>query len=238
VRFRTHHDFLMSAPQTMPLRAVCFDFDGVIADTENIHVAAWQRTLASLGQETSDEVCARAVEVDDRKFLTEFFTQRGIEDGNVEGWVRRKQELTVALLTDSPRLFPGVLDLVKKIQGKVRLAVVSTTWRENILVVLKASGLSDAFETIVGKEDVQAVKPDPEAYQLALKRLGVAPKEAVALEDSVSGLTAARMAGLPTIAIGHRLGKGDWVGSSPYLDDFRRLPQALALLGLEDPSSR
>lgn len=216
----------------MPPLAVFFDFDGVIADTENIHVAAWQRTLAALGWEASDELCARAVEVDDRAFLAEVFAKRKVEGGDVEGWVRRKQELTVTLLSHSPRLYPGIPELVEGLRGRVRLAVVSTTWRENIATVLEASALADAFEAIVGKEDVSAVKPDPECYRLALERVGVAPEAAVALEDSPSGLSAARGAGVRALAIGHRLPRGDWAGTSEYLESTAGVAKVLHALGL------
>src|SRR3954454_15190601 len=91
-----------SVAMSSPSRAVCFDFDGVLADTENVHVAAWQRTLARFGWEVSDEVCARSMEEDDRAFLAGIFTRRKIEGGDVEGWVRTKQVLTRSLLSESP----------------------------------------------------------------------------------------------------------------------------------------
>ncbi|AGA29887.1 HAD family hydrolase [Singulisphaera acidiphila] len=216
----------------MPTRAVLFDFDGVIADTENIHIAAWQRTLARLGWEVPDEVCARAVEVDDRIFLADLFAQRKLEQGDVEGWVRSKQELTASMLTASPRIYPGLVELVRSLIGKVQLAIVSTTWRENIEIVLKAANLEDAFPTVVGKQDVTLVKPDPEGYRLALQKLGIAPEDAIALEDSATGLAAARAAGLPVIAVGHRLPRGEWVGSSNFVDDLTNQPKLMPLLGL------
>ena len=91
----------------MAVQAVLFDFDGVIADTVNVHVVAWQRTLSTLGWRVSDEVAARAGEVDDRAFLSDLFAKRGIESDKVDEWVRRKQVLTVELLKDSPRLHRG-----------------------------------------------------------------------------------------------------------------------------------
>jgi HAD superfamily hydrolase (TIGR01509 family) len=218
-------------------RAVLFDFDGVIADTENYHVAAWQRTLARLGWEVADERAARAAEIDDRQFLAELFARRKIAEGDVEGWVRRKQELTVALLAESPRLYPGVAELVGRLRGQVRLAVVSTTWRENIETVLRAASLADAFDVLIGKEDVRAVKPDPEGYLQALERLGVRGAEAVALEDSATGLAAARTAGLRSVAVGHRLSRGDWVGTSPYLPALANTADVLTALGLTDPAA-
>jgi HAD superfamily hydrolase (TIGR01509 family) len=216
----------------MPPRAVLFDFDGVLADTENIHVAAWQRTFADLGWVVPDEICARAVEVDDRLFLSEIFAERKIEGGDVEGWVRRKQGLTVAMLADSPRVYPGAAELVRRLSGRVRLGLVSTTWRENLDVVLAASGLADAFEVLVGKEDVAAVKPDPEGYILVLKRLRLPAEAAVALEDSASGLQAAREAGIRAIAVGHRKPLGEWVGPSQYVPDLAEASNLIGLLGL------
>jgi HAD superfamily hydrolase (TIGR01509 family) len=219
----------------MPPRALLFDFDGVLADTENVHVAAWQRTLEVLGWEVSDEVCARAVEIDDRVFLADLFSERKIERGDVEGWVQRKQILTASMLSDSPRLYPGVAPLIQRLRRRKRvaLAVVSTTWRENIETVLKGSGLLNAFAVLVGKEDVRAVKPDPECYRLALSRLGVEAGEAVALEDSASGLASARGAGLRALAIGHRLPRGEWSGPSEYVPDLTKTDEILTLLGFK-----
>lgn len=215
--------------------ALLFDFDGVLADTENVHVAAWQRTFAMLGWEMSDEACARAMEFDDRVFLAEIFAQRKIEGGDVEGWVRRKQALTVRMLSDSPRVFPGVHALVREVRSSIRLGVVSTTWRENILTVLDAAALSDAFELIVGKEDIARVKPDPEGYTLALARLGIAPGEAIAFEDTATGLRAARGAGLRAIAVGHRLPRGDWCAQADYVAGFTPAKPVLDLVGLSGP---
>ena len=212
----------------MPLRALLFDFDGVLADTENIHVAAWQRTLAALGWEVDDATCARAAEVDDRVFLADLFAARRIEGGDLDGWLARKQELTVALLTDSPRLYPGAARLVEAVRGRVRLAVVTTTWRANVAAVLGASGLADAFDLVIAKEDVAEVKPDPEGYRLALARLGVAPREAVALEDSPTGLDAARAAGVRLVAVGHRRPPGDWSTGADYLPDLTKTADLLA----------
>ncbi len=217
----------------MPPRALLFDFDGVLADTENVHIAAWQRTFDALGWEIPDEVCARAVEIDDRVFLAEVFASRKIEEGDVEGWVRRKQVLTVTMLADSPRVYPGVIDLIRRVRDRARLAVVSGTWRANIEAVLKAAGLRDAFAQLIGKEDVQAVKPDPECYRLALSRLGLKPAQAVALEDSASGVAAARGAGIRTLAVGHRLPQGEWSGDSPYVPDLTRTDAILNILGLK-----
>jgi HAD superfamily hydrolase (TIGR01509 family) len=216
----------------MPLKAVLFDFDGVIAETENHHVVAWQRVLSVMGWQVPDEIAVRAAEVDDRDFVSNLFTLRGMPVDQVDQWVRRKQLLTVDLLRNAPRLYPGVVDVVRSLRPKVRLAVVSGTWRENIQVVLESTGLADAFEVIVGKQDVSAQKPAPEAYHVALKRLRLSARSAVAVEDSPTGLSAARGAGLRVIAVGHRHPAGEWSGEAPFIPGFEPAAGLLAHLGL------
>ncbi len=215
--------------------AVLFDFDGVIADTENVHVAAWERTFALLGWDVPPEDCARAAEVDDRAFLSGIFHSRGIDGGDLDGWLARKQRLTLEMLRDFPRVYPGVAELVGALRGRARLGVVSTTWRANIDEVLGASGLADAFELIVAKEDVSAMKPDPAAYQLALSRMKLKSSRVAALEDSATGLTAALAAGLRCVAVGHRRVEGDWSAEATFLANLGRTEDALRALGFPRP---
>jgi beta-phosphoglucomutase len=217
----------------MPTKALLFDFDGVLAETENHHIAAWQRTLSFMGLQVPDEVAARAADVDDREFLVDLFTGRGIPVDKVDEWVKRKQELTVELLRHAPRVYPGVVEVVRTLHGRFKLAVVSGTWRANIEAVLHAAGLAEAFDLIVAKEDVTRYKPDPEAYLLALKRLRLSPKSVLVLEDSPTGLAAARAAGIErVVAVGHRRPPGDWTGGAEYLDSVESIARALPEFGL------
>jgi HAD superfamily hydrolase (TIGR01509 family) len=211
--------------------AVLFDFDGVIADTENVHVAAWERTFAAMGLEVTPEQCSRAAELDDRAFLAEILEAKKIEGAAIDGWVGRKQQLAAAMLRDEPRLYPGVAGLVGRLQSSTRLAVVSTARREDVALVLVAGGIAGAFEAIVGKEDVSSTKPDPEPYRTALERLGLSAAEAVAIEDSAAGLASARGAGIRCVAVGHRHGMGVWVGDSPFLEDLADEDAVIRALG-------
>ncbi|MFO0909596.1 MAG: HAD family phosphatase [Isosphaeraceae bacterium] len=215
-----------------PPRALLFDFDGVIADTENHHIAAWQRTLAAIGWVVSDEVCQKAMEKDDRIFLAELFTEREIKGGDVEGWVRRKQTLTQTLLADAPRIYPGIAALLERLRGKVTLGVVSTTWRDNVTLVLEAARLRSYFDLIIAKEDVVLPKPDPEPYRRAVESLSLSPEQAVAIEDSPGGIASALGAGLRALAVGHRHGEGPWTCGAPFLADLRQTEAVIQQLGL------
>jgi HAD superfamily hydrolase (TIGR01509 family) len=217
----------------MPPRAVLFDFDGVLVDTENVHVAAWQRTLARMGWELADEAAARAAEIDDRYFLQEVFGRRQIEDADLDGWIRLKQDLAETMLADAPRLYTGAVELVEALRARgIRLAVVTTTWRRNVEIVLGASGLAQAFEFVVAKEDVTSVKPAPEAYDMALRRMKLTAGSAVALEDSPTGLAAARAARIDVVAVGHRRREGDWSAGHRFLADFTDMHRVLEAVGI------
>lgn len=218
----------------MKLQALLFDFDGVLADTENVHIAAWERTFARMGWDVPAETCGRSAEIDDRQFLREVFQARGIADGDVEGWTRYKQEQTLALLADVPRVYPGIAALVRRAAGQVRLAIVTGTNRSNVETVLRGAKLEQAFSLIVAREDVTAVKPDPAGYRLALRNLGVPAAAAWALEDSPTGLEAARRADLRVLLVGHRRAGGDWLQGAPYVPDLRDTGEVLRKLGIED----
>jgi beta-phosphoglucomutase len=217
----------------MPPRAVLFDFDGVLVDTENIHVAAWQRTLTRIGWELSDEAAAPAAEIDDRIFLAQLFAARKIENPDLDGWIKIKQSLAESMLADDPQIYPGVVPLIQSLRSQgVRLGIVTTTWQRNVTIVLKATGLTDAFEVVIAKEDVAAVKPAPDGYLSAIEYLGLEPADAIAIEDSPTGAESARAAGLRVLAVGHRRPPGDWSGAS-FLPNLSNLDATLNALGLE-----
>jgi beta-phosphoglucomutase len=188
--------------------------------------------LTAIGWQVPDEVAARAAEVDDHTFVSDLFGERGVSSTKTDEWVRRKQALAVEMMRASPRLFPGAAALVRELERRFRLAVVSGTWRENVEAVVEAAGIASAFDAIVAKEDVTSPKPDPEPYLRALKRLRISARSTIAIDGSAAGIASARNAGLRAIAVGHRRMFGDWVrdaifvpGLEPMEDLLRHLPR-------------
>jgi HAD superfamily hydrolase (TIGR01509 family) len=96
---------------------------------------------------------------------------------------------------------PGARELVDRLRGVVPLAVASNTIHDLVVFALESTGLLDAFETVVTADQVPAAKPAPDVYLEACRRLGVPPSEAIALEDSESGIVSAKAAGLTVVAI-------------------------------------
>ena len=96
---------------------------------------------------------------------------------------------------------PGAIELVDRLRGRVPMALASNSSRQLVSTALSTAGLTDAFDAIVTADDVDAGKPAPDIYLLACERLGVRPEDSLALEDSPSGIAAAKAAGLACIAV-------------------------------------
>jgi len=186
-------------------RAVLFDFDGVIADSEPLHLRVFQEVLAPLGIAISPaEYAQRYLGYDDRGVFTEALRAHGRHPTRTEvaTLVADKASRFRRLLEAEVRIYPGVTSLVHALTG-VPLAVVSGALREEIEIILRRAAIRDAFQVIVGAEDVGVGKPDPEGLLVACAALApdLAAAECVVIEDSPPGIEAARRAGMRSVAV-------------------------------------
>ena len=185
-------------------RAVVFDFDGVLADTEGAHLAAFQDAFAPRGWTlTRAEYFERYLGFDDRDLVRAFARDRGLSLGaaDADAVLLDKARRYEQRLSRGALLFPTAAAAVARLAAHYRIGIASGSLRAEILAILHANGLADAFSTIVGADDVARSKPAPDSYATAVDRLGVRPSAAVAIEDSQWGLASARDAGLRTIGI-------------------------------------
>lgn len=185
-------------------RAVVFDFDGVLADTEHLHLTAFQDTFVARGWTLDrDTYFANYLGYDDRDLIRAFASDNalGIGATEVEAILLDKSRHYERRLATGAVLFPTAVSAITRLGASYRLAIASGSLRGEILAILRANNLADAFQVVVGADDVARSKPAPDSYAAAVARLGVEPSAAVAIEDSQWGLTAARAAGLRTIGI-------------------------------------
>ena len=190
-------------------RAVIFDFDGIIADDEPLHLAAFQRTLAGTGiMLSAEEYYARYLGFDDHDAVVEALRAGGrpTPDDQVQALMATKAMHFLALVRDGVRIFPGVPTFVREAAGRVPLAIGSGALRREIELILAQAGLRAAFAVIVSAEEVTAGKPSPETFLTALARLGEGVPDLVAgeclvIEDSRAGIEAARRAGMRCLAV-------------------------------------
>jgi HAD superfamily hydrolase (TIGR01509 family) len=190
------------------MRAVLFDFDGVLVDSEPLHFRAMRDALAAEGFAIDEEEYWRHLLAhDDRTAIRIALERHGVpHDGaRIEAVTRRKAEAFEVLLADIP-FFPGARELVRALHREVPLAIASGARRVEIEAILKAGGLRDAFAAVVGAEDVSRGKPDPEPYLTAMGRIaerapGLQPAQCLVIEDSSTGIAAGRAAGMKVLAV-------------------------------------
>jgi beta-phosphoglucomutase len=194
-----------------PPRAIIFDFDGVLVDSEPLHLTAFQQALAPEGITlTRDDYYATYLGYDDRGAIALALRRHGQPDdaGRVAALMARKAEHFLVLLAQGVALFPGAETLVRDAAAQVPLAIGSGALRGEIESILESAGLRGAFAAIVSAEDVAHGKPAPDTYLQACAALagrvpGLVPGECTVVEDSPDGVEAARRAGMRCLAVCH-----------------------------------
>jgi HAD superfamily hydrolase (TIGR01509 family) len=184
----------------MTLNALLFDLDGTLADTDPTHYLTWQDMLRGYDLEIDPDFYKkhfsgrRNIEI-----FQELLPQLSLAEGE-----QLSQAKEAAFRDRASHLLPlpGLFNLLTWADEQdLRQAVVTNAPRENAEFMLQTLGLSDRFSTVVLGEELVRGKPDPLPYQVALEQLGVSAEQAVAFEDSPSGVRAAIAAGIPTVGI-------------------------------------
>ena len=215
------------------LRAIIFDFNGVIIDDEPLHLELFRRVLTEEGLTLSDaEYHAKYLGCDDRGCFTLALRDAGLinhaaDTEFIKDLIARKADYYQESIRDRFEFIPGAVDLIRRSAGSHPLALVSGALRNEIEVVLGRGGIREFFEVVVASEDVDACKPDPEGYLRALIELNRSGQfdsslkaiECLVIEDSVAGVEAAKRAGMLCLALtgsyrADELHQADWVVSS------------------------
>jgi putative hydrolase of the HAD superfamily len=187
------------------LRALIFDFDGLIVDSETPGYRAWSEAYAAHGCSLPFDkysTCIGTIDGFDLHGYLEQQTGRAIDPGALEATCNARWGELVSL--EPAR--PGVAGLIGSAKQRgLKLGIASSSTAGWVGENLTRLGLADEFDVICTRELVAAVKPDPSLYLLALERLGVAPDEVIAFEDSPHGILAAKRAGIFCIAVPNAL---------------------------------
>jgi len=218
------------------IKAVIFDFDGVIVDSEPLHLRAFQRTVETLGLRLSTtDYYLRYLACDDKSFFRRFLEDNGQRwtEGEIARLVREKGICFEEMIGEDIRIFPGVVEFLEAIRGKFHVAIGSGALTEEINLILRRKGLSEFFGFVIGADDTENPKPSPEVYLKCLERLRtdydrtITAAQCVVFEDSPHGVLAAKRAGMRCFGItnscsGDELALADRVaeGFSEIIDDF------------------
>lgn len=185
------------------MKAIAFDFDGTLVDTEPIHEAAL-RVAAELHGATIHE--GETIGHADEDALSRAFRRAGVpfDDAFLLAACREKTAAYLDLIADAEiTVYDGALELVRAAAERVPLAICTAAVRPEVLPVLERLGIKDLIGVLVCADDVEAKKPHPAGYIETVRLLGVEPATCVVLEDSQRGVAAAKGAGCPVLALGH-----------------------------------
>jgi beta-phosphoglucomutase len=198
----------------MALKAVLFDFNGVIINDEPIHEAVLEVVLLEENiRVQAGEFQEMGLGRSDRACIIDFFARREriLSDRDLSRILARKQALYCERLAQLDKIpsYPGLDDLIYKLRvAQIKMAIVSGSQREGIDIALDRLNLTDYFSVIVSADDILTSKPDPEGYLLGIERLNqafpgldVTPKNSLAIEDSPAGIAAAKQAGITVVGV-------------------------------------
>ncbi|WP_243028660.1 HAD family hydrolase [Thermus albus] len=207
------------------LKALLFDLDGTLADTDPLHLLAWREALAPWGIGVDEAFYRKRIS---GRLNPDILQDLLGLDGEAAAQIIEAKEARFRELAQDLKPMPGLLELLEEAQAKgLTWGVVTNAPKANAHHVLKALGLKPPL--LVLAEEVGRGKPHPLPYQVALKRLGLLPTEALAFEDSPSGVRSAVGTGITTYGLltGHGKEALLEAGAMRVLRDFR---EALALL--------
>ena len=203
------------------LKALLFDLDGTLTETDSVHHPTWAGLLKPHGYDVDwafyqERISGRL----NPDIVAELLPDLSEEEGRA---MIEAKEADFRERADDLEPLPGLDALIERARGQgLAVALVTNAPKENVFAVLRALGLDEAFEPVVVADDVGVGKPDPAPYLAALDSLGVAAGETLAFEDSPSGIAASVAAGIPTVGVAstHDPGKLGRLGVDLVVHDF------------------
>jgi HAD superfamily hydrolase (TIGR01509 family) len=195
------------------IKAIFFDFNGVIIDDETIQMKAYQEVLRGHEIALTEELYFGALGMDDKTFVQSMFAhaQKPLPDPVLESVLGAKTDLHRQMIEDELPLFPGVLTFLKAASRHFALGLVSMANKLEVGYVFQRANLTPLFSVIVTAEDASVCKPAPDCYLAGLtklndlrqheRKLPLLASECLAIEDSPPGIQSARAAGMHTLGI-------------------------------------
>ncbi len=216
-------------PGAAPIPSFLFDLDGVVVDSNGLHVESWKEVARRHGFDCPDPghigKCGLRTKAVIRELLRwpvseEEAGRIGFEKEEIyREWIRK----------DGIRAIPGIAEFIAEARGMgIRCAIGSSAPRENVDLCLRALGLEDAFGATVSGADVQRGKPAPDIFLKAAEGIGAAPRECLVFEDAPAGIAAAHAAGMRAVALLTSHAREEVAAADIFATDFTGLsPQSL-----------
>ena len=201
------------------IRAILWDNDGVLVDTEGLYFQAGHEVLATQGVELTHRDFA---EQSLKKGLSVFDFLPDQDAELIEELRLKRNARYSALLAEGVPVIDGVVETLKTFHGRVQMGIVTGSLRDHFDIVHAQTNLLPFFDFVLVREDYEEAKPHPDAYLTAMRLHGLQPDDCVVVEDSERGCVAAAVAGLRVLAVPNALSKyGDFSSAYKILNSVR-----------------
>jgi HAD superfamily hydrolase (TIGR01509 family) len=211
-------------------RALLWDNDGVLVDSEPLFFQATREVLAGYGIALDEE---RYVHFSMRegRSLFDLVAERGVGDEEIRAQRERRDARYAALLGEGVRVLEGVREALAALSGRLPMAIVTASGREHFELIHEPLGLLAHFEFVLASGDYPRHKPHPDGYLAAASRLGLDPAECLVVEDSERGLRSALAAGMRCVVVPGGFSRGgDFAGAWRVLDSAHEVPTVFEVL--------
>ncbi len=216
------------------IRAIFWDNDGVLVDTERLYFQASQEILKETGI-VLEEKQFQNISLKEGRSVFDLALEKGVLQPEVDRLREVRNRRYTELLTRGIHILDGVRETLDRLRGKMSHAVVTSSRRIHFDTMHSHTGLLPYFDFVLTSEDFQRSKPDPEPYLRALVRSGLRPEECLVIEDSERGLHAAMAAGIHCIVIPNDLTcEGDFHGAWRVFNSCRQIPDEIKMINEEN----
>lgn len=209
------------------IRAVFWDNDGVLVDTEHLYFQATRQVLGQAGIALTEDDYVELF-LRQGRGAWHLAEERGVAPGDIARLREERNALYAHLLDQAPRLIEGVIEVLEALRGKYVMGVVTSSRRDHFDVIHRSTGVLQYFDFVLTASDYPRTKPAPDPYLAAVDRSGMKPDDCIAIEDSERGLEAAGLAGIRCLIVPSRLTRHcTFPGAHKILTSVRDVPLAL-----------
>lgn len=212
------------------IRAIVFDFDGVLADSEPLHLRAYQKVFESFGVTlTREDYYTHYLGFDDEGVFRTAGGANGwtFDTRQLEALIEEKSRVLEGFISAGGVLYPGAIECIARLAEEYPLGIASGSLRREIEAILRADGLERYFRFIVASGDTQQSKPAPDPYTRAAALHGLPPEACVAFEDSRWGIESAKSAGLRCVGITHTYPRHELTAADAVIDSLAEITPGL-----------
>ena len=215
----------MGKPHTV--KAILWDNDGILVDTEHLYFEATRRIMESVGIPLSREQYIELF-LKEARGAWHLAEERGMPSDEVARLRDERNALYARLLGEGVRLVPGIVSVLDALQGRYIMGIVTSSRRDHFELIHQSSGLLKYFGFALTADDYERTKPDPQPYLKAIEKTGVEADACIAVEDSERGLEAAMRAGIRCIVVPSALTRGrPFSGAHRILERVSEIPGIL-----------